>query len=79
VLRWRPVIAGGIPHVVTEDDVYGGLHHSERHDSLRQCVGDKEHDETEYEAPDIFMPERFLNHKYGRQVSGDKAMIVEEE
>ena len=25
VLRWRPVTAGGIPHMSVEDDVYEGL------------------------------------------------------
>jgi cytochrome P450 len=31
------------------------------------------HDESEYENPDVFIPERFLNNKYGTRNLSDKA------
>ncbi|EXJ90176.1 hypothetical protein A1O3_03245 [Capronia epimyces CBS 606.96] len=61
-MRWRPAIATGIPHCVTEDDYYQGmlipkdstifipiwaLHHSERYG---------------YADPHAFNPDRYLNH-----------------
>ena len=59
VLRWRPVIAGGIPHCVTQDDNYRGYHIPRgstvigNHWSIMQ-------DEKLFDVPREFRPERWL-------------------
>ncbi|KDQ15267.1 hypothetical protein BOTBODRAFT_31924 [Botryobasidium botryosum FD-172 SS1] len=59
VLRWMPVVPLGIPHCLLEDDEYkeyfmpqGSIIHSNTWAMSR--------DETYYDSPDRFWPERFL-------------------
>ncbi|OGM48636.1 hypothetical protein ABOM_002069 [Aspergillus bombycis] len=64
VLRWRPVAAGGIPHVLTEDDVYGTYHFPKGTTFLANTWA-IHHDPENYEHPEAFMPERFEQHDLG--------------
>lgn len=64
VLRWRPVAAGGIPHVVTQDDIYEG-YLIPKGTMLFANTYAIHHDPNEYENPSEFIPERFVNNKFG--------------
>ncbi len=63
-LRWRPVAAGGIPHMLTQDDTYEG-YFLPKGTILFANTWAIHRDEEEYEDPDEFIPERFLNNKFG--------------
>ncbi|PVH92621.1 cytochrome P450 [Periconia macrospinosa] len=61
VHRWRPVLPGGVPHAVTEDDEYMGYHIPKG----ATIVGGHwaiSMDEELYPNPDEFEPERFLKN-----------------
>jgi len=60
VLRWRPIGPLGIPHAVTEDNVYKGFFIPKGAMVLGN-VWAIFHDPTIYPDPDTFKPERFLN------------------
>ena len=62
---------GGIPHAVTEHDTYGD-HVIPKDTVVFANTWAIEHDESEYENPDAFIPERFLNNKYGARYPGDE-------
>lgn len=64
VLRWRPVAAGGIPHVLTQDDTYEG-YVLPKGTMLFASAWAIHRNEEEYEKPDDFIPERFLDNKFG--------------
>ena len=63
-LRWRPVAAGGIPHMLTQDDTYEG-YFLPKGTMLFANAWAIHRDEDEYADPDEFIPERFLNNKFG--------------
>jgi cytochrome P450 len=63
-LRWRPVAAGGIPHMLTQDDTYEG-YFLPKGTMLLANTWAIHRDEDEYARPDEFIPERFLNNKFG--------------
>lgn len=63
-LRWRPVAAGGIPHVLTQDDHYEG-YFLPKGTMLFANTWSIHRDETEYRDPESFIPDRFLNNKFG--------------
>jgi cytochrome P450 len=63
-LRWRPVAAGGIPHMLTQDDIYEGYFLPKGTVFLANTWA-IHRDEDEYARPDEFIPERFLNNKFG--------------
>ncbi|MCJ1246862.1 hypothetical protein MMC30_004071 [Trapelia coarctata] len=63
-LRWRPVAAGGIPHMLTQDDTYQGYFLPKGTIFLANTWA-IHHDETEYDQPGEFIPDRFLNNKFG--------------
>ncbi|KAI0470408.1 cytochrome P450 [Xylariaceae sp. FL0804] len=63
-LRWRPVAAGGVPHMLTQDDTYQG-HHLPKGTIFFANTWAIHRDDSEYESPDEFMPRRFLNNKFG--------------
>lgn len=62
-LRWRPVTAGGLPHMSTKDDVYEGLFipaNTVIHPNQWAI-----HREPElYPQPESYLPERWLDSSY---------------
>ncbi|KAH8805047.1 cytochrome P450 [Xylogone sp. PMI_703] len=64
VLRWRPVAAGGIPHVLIQDDVYEG-YVLPKGTILFANTWAINRSKEEYNEPDEFIPKRFLNNKFG--------------
>ncbi|KAJ9613321.1 hypothetical protein H2200_003263 [Cladophialophora chaetospira] len=63
-LRWRPVAPGGVPHVLTEDNVYG-QYMIPKGTMLLANTWSIHQDESEYDNPSEFRPERFLDNKFG--------------
>ncbi|KAJ3567437.1 hypothetical protein NP233_g6374 [Leucocoprinus birnbaumii] len=62
VLRWNPVAPTGVPHLTTEDDIYGGFY------IPRNCIVFANafamlHDEDIFPDPEVFIPERFLKNR----------------
>jgi cytochrome P450 len=68
-LRWRPVAAGGIPHLLTQDDTYGD-YFLPKGTMLFANAWAIHREEGEYDHPEEFMPERFLDNKFGTRFSG---------
>ncbi|KAI0301728.1 cytochrome P450 [Multifurca ochricompacta] len=60
VLRWMPVTPLAVPHAVTQDDVYEGLFIPKGAIVFGNTWAILR-DPDEYEDPDAFKPERFLN------------------
>jgi len=58
-LRWQPVVNLGLPHVVTEDDVYRGMI-IPANTVVWANVWGILHDEENYPAPHEFNPDRFV-------------------
>jgi cytochrome P450 len=61
VHRWRPVIPGGVPHAVTEDDVYNG-HFIPRNSTVIGNHWAISMDPEVYGKPEEFIPERWLEN-----------------
>ncbi|KDQ57128.1 hypothetical protein JAAARDRAFT_194302 [Jaapia argillacea MUCL 33604] len=59
ILRWRPILAL-LPHATSEDDVYEGYYIPKGTMVLANAWAIL-HDEKIYDAPEDFMPERYLN------------------
>ncbi|KAK7978164.1 hypothetical protein PG988_005654 [Apiospora saccharicola] len=71
-IRWRPVAAGGVAHMLTRDDTYEGYFLPKG----TICFANTwaiHNDETEYERPGEFLPDRFLGNEYGTRVPVDKS------
>lgn len=64
VLRWRPTTPSALPHVLTRDERVGDYHFTKGTTFLAN-VWSIHRNEEEYERPDEFMPERFLDNPYG--------------
>ena len=63
VMRWRPVTAGGVPHLLTRDDVYEGYFLPEG--SVVHANQWAIHRESAlYPEPDRYNPRRWLSPKY---------------
>ncbi|KIX07465.1 uncharacterized protein Z518_02118 [Rhinocladiella mackenziei CBS 650.93] len=62
-LRWRPVAAGGIPHALTEDDYYEGYFLPKG--TILFANTWAIHRTKEFNDAEAFMPERFLQNKFG--------------
>lgn len=62
-LRWRPVAAGGVPHVLIQDDKYGDYMLPKG--TILFANTWSIHRTCEYANPDEFIPERFLGNDYG--------------
>jgi cytochrome P450 len=62
-LRWRPVAAGGVPHVLIQDDKYGDYVLPKG--TILFANTWSIHRTGEYANPDEFIPERFLDNEYG--------------
>ena len=71
-LRWRPVAAGGIPHLLTQDDTYQGYLLPKGTIFLANTWA-IHHDETQYDQPAEFRPDRFLNNKFGTRIPVDES------
>ncbi|KAF7557676.1 hypothetical protein G7046_g5968 [Stylonectria norvegica] len=69
-LRWRPVAPGGVPHALTRDDTYDGYFLPKGTVVIANTWA-IHNDETQYERPGDFMPDRFLNNDYGTRVPVD--------
>ncbi|KAI8221561.1 Cytochrome P450 monooxygenase patH [Colletotrichum sp. SAR 10_86] len=71
-LRWRPVAAGGVPHMLTQDDTYKG-YHLPKGTVLVANTWAIHYDEDEYENPAEFAPDRFVREKYGTRDPVDES------
>jgi hypothetical protein len=69
-LRWRPVVPGGIPHVLTKDDIYND-YLIPKGTMVFSNVWSINQNENEYENPQEFIPERFLINRVGSRVVKD--------
>jgi cytochrome P450 len=67
VLRWRPVTAGGVPHMSTSDDIYD-VDGQKYFIPAGTCIHANQwaihRDETLYPDPESFRPERWLEPKW---------------
>ncbi|KAH8895362.1 putative cytochrome P450 [Thozetella sp. PMI_491] len=64
VLRWRPVGPAGAPHMLTQTDSYKGYVLPAGTIVFANAWG-LQHDENEYEKPDLFNPDRWQGNRYG--------------
>ncbi|KAI5456084.1 cytochrome P450 [Mariannaea sp. PMI_226] len=64
VLRWRPIAPGGIPHMLTQDDHYEGFFLPKGTVVFANTWAIHQ-DAKEYDLPEQYMPERFLDDTYG--------------
>ncbi|KAL2835986.1 cytochrome P450 [Aspergillus pseudoustus] len=65
ILRWRPVAAGGIPHMLTQTDTYKGYIFPAGTIFFANTWA-IHHDEDEYDEPAAFNPDRWLGgNKFG--------------
>ncbi|KAF2095712.1 cytochrome P450 [Rhizodiscina lignyota] len=62
-LRWRPVTAGGVPHLLTKDDVYNGTF-IPAGTNIHANQWAIHRDPELYPEPETFKPERWLDPKY---------------
>ncbi|KAK7966406.1 uncharacterized protein PG986_000683 [Apiospora aurea] len=69
-LRWRPVAAGGVPHMLTQDDTYQG-YSLPKGTIFFANAWSIHNDEAEYDRPQEFIPDRFLGNEYGTRVPVD--------
>ncbi|KAL4945698.1 hypothetical protein BDV06DRAFT_230158 [Aspergillus oleicola] len=63
VLRWRPVVAGNIPHRLTQNDTYEG-YHIPAGSFIHGNQWAIHRDETQHPNPEAFNPSRFLEQGY---------------
>ncbi|KAJ5777836.1 hypothetical protein N7520_001082 [Penicillium odoratum] len=70
LFRWRPVIPGGIPHMLTQDDSYEGYVLPKGTIFFLNAWA-IHMDENEYEEPEQFIPERFIGNKFGCKSQDD--------
>ncbi|KAK2736359.1 hypothetical protein FQN55_001654 [Onygenales sp. PD_40] len=76
-LRWRPVVPGGVPHMLTETDTYKGYVFPAGTIFLINAWA-IQHNEDDYFEPDKYNPDRWLNNKYGT-ISNDTTAAYESE
>ncbi|KAM6529366.1 hypothetical protein FALCPG4_007502 [Fusarium falciforme] len=63
-LRWRPVAAGGIPHVLIQDDTYQGYQFPKGSIFIANAWA-IHHDPDVYDRPEEFRPERYEGNEFG--------------
>ncbi|KAJ3564699.1 hypothetical protein NP233_g8124 [Leucocoprinus birnbaumii] len=63
-LRWLPPFPMSVPHVVEEDDVYKG-YFIPKGSIIYPNVWAMTHDESQYDDPETFIPERFIDANGG--------------
>ncbi|KAK4215596.1 cytochrome P450 [Rhypophila decipiens] len=77
-LRWRPVASGMIPHMNTQDDTYMGYFFPKGTVFLPN-VWAVSMDESEYQDPARFMPDRWLPNEYGTRTTGTDPVTAQED
>jgi cytochrome P450 len=65
-LRWRPVAPAGVPHLLIQDDWYDG-YFLPKGTIVFANTWSIHQDPGQYESPEAFIPQRFLNDKFGRR------------
>ncbi|KIW91638.1 uncharacterized protein Z519_07606 [Cladophialophora bantiana CBS 173.52] len=70
IFRWRPLAPEGQPHMLTQDDWYDG-YFLPKGTIVFANTWSIHHDESEYDKPAEFIPERWLNNKFGTTAGGD--------
>ncbi|KAJ7644020.1 cytochrome P450 [Roridomyces roridus] len=75
LLRWRPPVPLGVPHAVTQDDLYDG-YLIPRGATVFSNIWAMMHDETTYPDADKFIPDRFLAPEGTPNKHGDDTMLV---
>ncbi|KAF5384919.1 hypothetical protein D9615_001120 [Tricholomella constricta] len=73
VMRWRPVTPLGISHATSEEDIYEG-HYIPEGSVVMPNVWAMAHDESIYQQPDLFRPERFIDEN--GQVNDDDLILT---
>ncbi|KAH6651500.1 cytochrome P450 [Truncatella angustata] len=68
-LRWRPGFPLSIPHAMTQKDTYQG-YCLPANTTILMNIWAVHHDPDEYDAPDVFSPERFLKNSLGIKKTG---------
>lgn len=63
-LRWRPVAPNGVPHMLIQDDTYEG-YFLPKGTIVFANTWSIHQDISEYDRPEEFIPERFLDNKFG--------------
>jgi cytochrome P450 len=66
-LRWRPVTAGGVPHQLTQDDIYeldGKKYFLRAGSNVHANQWAIHRDSSLYPSPESFIPERWLEPQY---------------
>jgi len=66
VLRWNPAVRAGVPHATIADDVVqyqGKEYFIPKGSTIYVPPNVMEHDPVRYESPQVFRPERFLDHE----------------
>ncbi|KAF7197168.1 Cytochrome P450 monooxygenase [Pseudocercospora fuligena] len=63
VLRWRPVVAGGISHFLERDDTYEGQY-IPAGSNVHACQLAMSRDPELYPCPEEFIPDRWLDRTY---------------
>ncbi|PLB46529.1 cytochrome P450 [Aspergillus steynii IBT 23096] len=63
-LRWRPMVPGGFPHATQQDDTYMG-YRIPKGATVIPLFWSMTMDETRFENPDDFCPERWLDRTEG--------------
>ncbi|GKZ48832.1 hypothetical protein AbraIFM66951_001073 [Aspergillus brasiliensis] len=71
-LRWRPIAPGGIPHMLIQDDMYEG-YFLPKGTIVFANTWAIHMDESEYEEPSRFNPDRFQGNKFGCKVNRNDA------
>ncbi|ORY08946.1 cytochrome P450 [Clohesyomyces aquaticus] len=62
-LRWRPITAGGVPHLLDEDDVYEGFFFP-KGTNIHPCQWAIHREEALYPDPETFNPDRWLSPSF---------------
>lgn len=71
MFRWRGAANVGLPHSVTEDDVFEG-YTIPKGTTVLACAYSIHLRSDDYEDPEIFNPDRYLDNVYGTKRAVDK-------
>lgn len=76
VLRWRPTTPSALPHTLTRDDRFGEYIFPKGTTFIANAWT-IHRNEQDYERPDDFLPERFIEHPYGLRTTKASADELE--